>query len=301
MGITAFPLVGLFFVVPRLEYGGGHIHGLLNIQDEEFGSLCLLLGLFHCQDEVWHAGCIFVEEEHVCAQGDNVERMESCGILLEELKEVTCKHLVEDCSAILQFVDVDFFNRSVDEFLAAIFGCLSNTVVFGASLVDGLGLFHFYHHRVFGNFVIPQAKVLRDGKRHTVVVGLIGCLRLDNAYDMVDTSCSVVGDGLEYIKELLFQGKKAVVVWLADDGQLGVKSILEKLRDIRCGTHSFFLSAYCWLKSTNKMASRTKALVIANWAFLSAMKTFVNPTAEATAEMHFTVKAVLSSNINSID
>ncbi len=78
--------------------------------------------------------------------------------------------------------------------------------------MDGLGLLHFHHRRVFGNLVIPQAKVLRDGKQHTVVVGLIGCLRLDNAYEMVDTVCSVVDDGLEYIKELRFQGKQFVVV-----------------------------------------------------------------------------------------
>ncbi len=33
----------------------------------------------------------------------------------------------------------------------------------------------------------------------------------------------------------------------------------------------------------------------------SAIETFVNPMADATAEMHFTVKAVSSSNFNSID
>jgi hypothetical protein len=27
VGITAFPLIGLFFLIPRLEYGGGSIHG----------------------------------------------------------------------------------------------------------------------------------------------------------------------------------------------------------------------------------------------------------------------------------
>ena len=211
-----------------------------------------------------------------------------------------CKHLVEECGTILQFFDVDFFDRGADEFLAAVFGCL-NTLVFGASLVDGFGLLHFYHRCIFGDLVIPQAKGLRDGKQHTVVVNLIGRVGLDNAYNMVDTVCSVVGDGLEYIEKLLFQGKKAVVVWLADNGWLGAKSILEKLRDIQCGTHSFFLGANCCLKSTKMMASRAKALAVASWAFSSAMETFVNPMADTTVEMHFTVKAVSSSNFNSID
>jgi hypothetical protein len=49
------------------------------------------------------------------------------------------------------------------------------------------------------------------------------------------------------------------------------------------------------------MASRTKALAIASWEFSRAMKTFVNPMADATAEMHFTVKAGLSSNFNPIN
>jgi hypothetical protein len=39
------------------------------------------------------------------------------------------------------------------------------------------------------------------------------------------------------------------------------------------------------------MASRTKAFAIASWAFSSAIETFVNPMEDATAEMHFTVKA----------
>ena len=43
---------------------------------------------------------------------------------------------------------------------------------------------------------------------------------------MVDTIRSVVENGLKYIEELFFQGEKVIVVWLADDGQLGVESIL---------------------------------------------------------------------------
>ena len=53
------------------------------------------------------------------------------------------------------------------------------------------------------------------------------------------------------------------------------------------GTHSFFLGVYRWPKSTKMMASKTKAFAIASWAFSSAMETFVNPMADATAEMHF--------------
>jgi hypothetical protein len=48
------------------------------------------------------------------------------------------------------------------------------------------------------------------------------------------------------------------------------------------------------------MARRAYTLAIASWAFLSVMETFVNPRAHATAEMHFTVKAVLSSNFSFI-
>jgi hypothetical protein len=48
------------------------------------------------------------------------------------------------------------------------------------------------------------------------------------------------------------------------------------------------------------IARRTKALAIASWVFLSTMETFVKPRALATAEMHFTVKILLSSNFSSI-
>ena len=118
---------------------------------------------------------------------------------------------------------------------------------------------------------------------------------------MVDTVHSVLGDSLKYIEELLFQGMEVVIVWLANDDRLGVENILEKLCKVRCGTHSFFLGAYHWPKSTKMIATRTKAMAIASWAFPSAMETFVNPTADATAEMHFTVKAVSSLNFNSIN
>ena len=73
------------------------------------------------------------------------------------------------------------------------------------------------------------------------MISLIGCAGLDDANDMVDVIRSVVGNGLKYIEELLFQGKEVIVVWLANDGRLGVESILQKLQDVRWGTHSFFL------------------------------------------------------------
>jgi hypothetical protein len=48
------------------------------------------------------------------------------------------------------------------------------------------------------------------------------------------------------------------------------------------------------------MVRRTKALAIASWAFSNVMETFLKLRPHATAEMHFTVKAVLSSNFSSI-
>ncbi len=49
------------------------------------------------------------------------------------------------------------------------------------------------------------------------MVGLIGCVGLDDANDMVDAIRFVlVGNGLKYIEELLFQGKEVVIVWLAN-------------------------------------------------------------------------------------
>jgi hypothetical protein len=48
------------------------------------------------------------------------------------------------------------------------------------------------------------------------------------------------------------------------------------------------LIPFSWLcivgqKAQKMMASRTKALAIASWAFSSAIETFVNPMADATA------------------
>jgi hypothetical protein len=94
------------------------------------------------------------------------------------------------------------------------------------SLVHGFGFFQFHHSRIFVNLVIPQAQALRDRKCVSVVVSLIGCVGLDDSDDMLDSIRSVVGNGLKYIKELIFQRKKVIIVWLANDGRLGVESIL---------------------------------------------------------------------------
>ncbi len=169
--------------------------------------------------------------------------MEACGVLLKMLEEVSCIHLVKKCGAILELVDVDFFNHSTDEFLATVFGCLPDTIVFSTSLVHGFGFFQFYHSRIFVDIVVPQAEAFGDRKSGSVVVSLIGCVGLDDSDYMVGSIRSVVGNGLEYVDELLFQRKKVIIVWLANDGWLSVKSILENLRDIRGGTHSFFLGA----------------------------------------------------------
>jgi hypothetical protein len=42
----------------------------------------------------------------------------------------------------------------------------------------------------------------------------------------------VIGDGLQEVKEIFLQGEKIVIVWLANDGRLGVQSNLEELRNI---------------------------------------------------------------------
>ncbi len=43
----------------------------------------------------------------------------------------------------------------------------------------------------------------------------------------------ILGDGLQNFEELFLHGKKIVIIWLADDGRLGVQSILEELCNIR--------------------------------------------------------------------
>jgi hypothetical protein len=89
-------------------------------------------------------------------------------------KEVTCKDLIEERGAILEFLDVHLLHCGADELLAAVLSCLPNFVVFGASLVDGFCLLHFCHCHIFGDLVIPEAKVFGDGKCGASVVGHVG-------------------------------------------------------------------------------------------------------------------------------
>ncbi len=159
--------------------------------------------------------------------------MKTSGLLLKVFEEVTRKDLVEECGAILEFVDLHLFHCSANELLAAILSCLPIFVVFGASFVSGLGLFHLDYCCIFGNLVVPEAKAFGNGKCTAFVVCHVGGLRLHNPYDMMKSIRPVIGDGLQEVKELFLQSKKVVIIWLANDGRLGVQSILEELRDFR--------------------------------------------------------------------
>jgi len=79
-------------------------------------------------------------------------------------KEVTCKDLIEERGAILEFLDVHLLHCGADELLAAVLSCLPDFVVFGASFVDGLGLLHLDYCCIFCNLVVPEAKAFGDGK-----------------------------------------------------------------------------------------------------------------------------------------
>jgi hypothetical protein len=105
---------------------------------------------------------------------NDVESVETSRVFLQVFKEVTRNDLVEEHGAMLEFVDVHLLHCDTDEILAATLSCLPNFIVYGASFMDGFGLLHFHHCRVFGNLVIPEAKVLRDGKYGTVVVSHVG-------------------------------------------------------------------------------------------------------------------------------
>jgi hypothetical protein len=101
---------------------------------------------------------VFVEEDHVQAQHNNVVGVKSSGVLFEVFKEVTRKDLVEESGAILEFVDVHLFHCDTNEILAAVLSCLPIFVVFSASFVDGLSLLHL-------NYVASLAILLSQRPR----------------------------------------------------------------------------------------------------------------------------------------
>ncbi len=195
--------------------------------------LHFLLCFFHGKDEVRHARSIFVEEEHVRAQCNDVEGVKASSVLLEVVEEVTHKDLVEECCAIFEFVDVHFFHYGANELLAAILSCLPDFVVFGASFVDGLELLHLNYCRIFCNLVVPEAKAFGDGTCIAFMVCHVGRFCLHNPYNMMKSMSLVIGDGLQDIKELFLQSKKVVIIRLANDGRLGIQSILEELHNCR--------------------------------------------------------------------
>ncbi len=166
-------------------------------------------------------------------QRDNVKGVETSGVLLEVFEEVTHKDLVEECGAILEFIDVHLVHCGTDELLATILSCLPNFIVFGASFVNGLGLFHLNYCCIFGNLVVPEANAFGDGKCVAFVVCHVEGLRLHNPYVMMKSISPVIGDGLQDAKELFLQSKKFAIIWLAKYGRLGVQSILEELCNVR--------------------------------------------------------------------
>jgi hypothetical protein len=120
-------------------------------------------------------------------------------------EEVTCIDLMKERGDILEFVDVHLFYCDADELLAAVLSYLPN--LFGASFVDGLGLFHLDYCCVFSNLVIPEAKALGDGRCNAGVVGHVGRLCSHNPYYMIKSIIPVIGDGLQDVKELFSEGE----------------------------------------------------------------------------------------------
>ncbi len=182
-------------------------------------------------------------------QRNDVKGVKTSGVLLKMFKEVTRKDLVEECNAILEFVDVHLFHCDANKLLAVALSCFPNFVVFGVSFVDGLGLLHFDYCCIFGNLVIPEAKAFGNGECAVFVVCHVGGLCLHNPYNMMKSISPVIGDGLQDLKELFLQSKKDVIIWLANDGRLGVQSILEELCNL-CRQHHYFVGVGCCLKST---------------------------------------------------
>jgi hypothetical protein len=84
--------------------------------------------------------------------------VKASGDLLEVFEEVTRNDLVEECCAILEFVDVHFFHCSANKLLAAILSCLPDFVIFGASFVDGLGLLHLDYCHIFLQSCCPRGQ-----------------------------------------------------------------------------------------------------------------------------------------------
>jgi hypothetical protein len=121
----------------------------------------------------------------------------------------------------------------VNELLAAVLSCLPDFVVFGASFVDGLSFLHLNYCHIFCDLVVPEAKAFGDGKCTAFMVCHVGGFCFHNPYDRMKSNSPVIGDGLQDIKELILQSKKVVIIWLANDGRLGVQSILEELCDFR--------------------------------------------------------------------
>jgi hypothetical protein len=191
--------------------------------------LPFLLCFFHGKDEVRHACSVFVEEEHVQVQRNDVVGMKTSGVLLKVFKEVMRKDLVEECGAFLEFVDVHLFHCDANDLLAAVLSCLPDFVVFGANFVDGLCLLHLDYCCIFDNLVLPEDKAFGNGKCIAFVVCHVGGLRLHNPYDMMKAISPVIEDGLQDVKELFLQSEKVLIIQLANDGRLGVQIILEEL------------------------------------------------------------------------
>jgi hypothetical protein len=106
-------------------------------------------------------GCHTQQLCHFCLFSQVQGNIGQVGYIL--FGEITWKDLVEECGAILEFVDVHVFHCSATELLAAVLSCLPNFLVFGVSFVDGLGLFHLDYCCIFGNIFVTEAKTFGNG------------------------------------------------------------------------------------------------------------------------------------------
>ena len=127
-----------------------------------------------------------------------------------------------------------------------IFG-LEKLCLCGSNISDGTALVlasALRHNHILKSLDLRYDTVITSSDRDDVSVIVNAAWRDLFAGLLQYAPTCMLESGLKYIEELLFQGKEVIIVWLANDGRLGVESILKKLQDVRWGTHSFSLGAY---------------------------------------------------------
>jgi hypothetical protein len=172
-GRDALPIIHLLREVLGCKDSCQGHHHKFDIGDGHASPLCLLLSIFHHDNELGDAICLDVVLGHVQGEGDHVDGMQPPAVGIKVGRDFEGRNLCIESLGTLQVVVPNLVNNNAEEFGDATFGCFIAGVVVKVGFVGGLGANMANGRGVISNGPVVEGEAGRSEKLGGDMVGFV--------------------------------------------------------------------------------------------------------------------------------